>query len=227
MLSVFLRESQTRLFAVCLCLDKPVPGCSASNVFEWMCMCASAQQMEFDSYHWEISIPQCTGSSAKWEMRKKQQKQQQWRTSHSVNTILSFLWRLLQDLPLLCDPSTWIGSIAWVNSQLMCIKRARLSQAQEKKQLIQITKENWDRLKRRGGSKSFIFFVSENTKTNGNVWKSWLQKMIEARSNQISLPLYRGNHLQLRPTWNCFLFSVSSPVRKKVAEWWEKNGKEE
>lgn len=60
--------SQTGVFVCCslvwisLCLDVLLP----MFLSECVCVCVSAQQMEVDSHHWEISIPQCTGSGAKW-----------------------------------------------------------------------------------------------------------------------------------------------------------------
>lgn len=59
--------SQTDVFICCalvwisLCLDVLLP----MFLSECLCVCVSAQQMEFDSHYWEISIPQCTGSGAK------------------------------------------------------------------------------------------------------------------------------------------------------------------
>lgn len=87
----------TSVCLLCACLDKPVPGCTVS-----------AQQMEFDSHHWEISIPQCTGSGAKWG-------------SSGCNKSVFFFLLCLQDC-LLCSPSSWIGSVIWGNFDPLWIK---------------------------------------------------------------------------------------------------------
>lgn len=60
-----------------------------------------------------------------WEWRQmRKRQQQQWGTNHSLNTekkkVLSL--SLVFQWSLLCYPSKWMGSRAWVNSQLMIIK---------------------------------------------------------------------------------------------------------
>lgn len=62
---VFSCMNNGRGRVLCACLDKPAPGCTASTVSKCVCVRVSAQQMEFDSHRWEISIPQCTGSRAR------------------------------------------------------------------------------------------------------------------------------------------------------------------
>lgn len=90
---------------------------------------------------------------------------------------LSFLRRFLQELPLLCNPWTWSGSIGWVHFQLVHKTHACITGTV--KTINTHHKGKLGQTEGKAGPPSFTFCFWGDK--NVNVWKTWLQKISTAQ----------------------------------------------